>query len=142
MSTTENRANGLRWISTARDDIEAARILTENGKHAHACFLCQQAAEKSVKALHYCLDSDPWGHSVKKLIAGLESVDSQAHATLTPYVDDAARLDRFYIPTRYPNGLPELTPAEAYSRDDALAALAAAVAIIAVVGRSTDSPPA
>jgi hypothetical protein len=23
-------------------------------------------------------------------------------------------LDRFYIPTRYPNGLPELTPGEAY----------------------------
>lgn len=142
MSTAENRANGLRWLSTAREDIEAALILSENGKHAHACFLCQQAAEKAVKALHFRLDSDPWGHSVKKLISSLESVDGRAHEALAPHVDEAARLDRFYIPTRYPNGLPELTPAEAYSRDDALAALAAAVAIIAVVGRSTDSPPA
>ena len=139
MSTAENRANGLRWLSTAREDIEAALILSENGKHAHACFLCQQAAEKAVKALHFRLDSDPWGHSVKKLIAGLESVDSQAHATLAPHVDEAARLDRFYIPTRYPNGLPELTPAEAYFQADAEAALTAAKAIIAVVGCSMDA---
>jgi HEPN domain-containing protein len=30
-----------------------------------------------------------------------------------------AFLDRFYIPTRYPNGLPDITPAEAYSMSDA-----------------------
>ena len=142
MSTAENRANGLRWISTARDDVEAARILMENGKHPQACFLCQQAAEKAVKALHYCRDSDPWGHSVKKLISSLESVDGRAHEALAPHVDEAARLDRFYIPTRYPNGLPELTPAEAYSQGDAGAALAAAEAIIAVVERGVDARPA
>jgi HEPN domain-containing protein len=28
-------------------------------------------------------------------------------------------LDWFYIPTRYPNGLSELTPAEAYLEEDA-----------------------
>jgi len=31
--------------------------------------------------------------------------------------------DRYYIPTRYPNGLPELTPDEAYFEEDAQGAL-------------------
>ncbi len=31
----------------------------------------------------------------------------------------ATLLDRFYIPTRYPNGLPDLTPGEAYLDEDA-----------------------
>jgi HEPN domain-containing protein len=36
-------------------------------------------------------------------------------------------LDRFYIPTRYPNGLPDLTPAEAFTADDAEVCLEYAV---------------
>jgi len=28
-------------------------------------------------------------------------------------------LDRFYIPTRYPNGLPDITPDEAFADEDA-----------------------
>jgi HEPN domain-containing protein len=37
---------------------------------------------------------------------------------LTLY-DHGRILDRFYIPTRYPNGLPELIPSEAYGLKDA-----------------------
>lgn len=33
--------------------------------------------------------------------------------------DHARILDRFYIPTRYPNGLPELIPSDAYGLNDA-----------------------
>jgi HEPN domain-containing protein len=40
------------------------------------------------------------------------SVDKQAD-------NDAAALDRFYIPTRYPNGLPDLTPGKYYFQKDA-----------------------
>jgi len=35
------------------------------------------------------------------------------------YLDHALIPDRFYIPTRYPNGLPDLSPNEAYSAADA-----------------------
>ncbi len=31
---------------------------------------------------------------------------------------DGAKLDRFYIPTRYPNGLPGGPPAKAFDRQD------------------------
>ena len=37
--------------------------------------------------------------------------------------ETGAKLDRFYIPTRYPNGLPELTPDQAYFEEDAREAL-------------------
>ena len=35
----------------------------------------------------------------------------------------AAALDKLYIPTRYPDALPGLTPAEAYTADEARTAI-------------------
>ncbi|MGH9338832.1 MAG: HEPN domain-containing protein [Acidobacteriota bacterium] len=37
------------WIEKAREDVEAARFNYEGGLHKVAGFLCQQAAEKSLK---------------------------------------------------------------------------------------------
>lgn len=40
---------------------------------------------------------------------------------------EITKLDRFYIPTRYPNGLPiDSDPATAFDHDDAVAAIATA----------------
>ena len=39
--------------------------------------------------------------------------------------DNAALLDKYYIPTRYPNGLPDLTPGQVYTKSDAALGLAA-----------------
>jgi HEPN domain-containing protein len=39
------------------------------------------------------------------------------------WLETGAKLDRYFIPTRYPNGLPELTPDEAYFEEDAQGAL-------------------
>jgi HEPN domain-containing protein len=44
--------------------------------------------------------------------------------------DDAAALDRFYIPTRYPNGLPDLTPGKYYFQKDAEFCIRVAEAIL------------
>ena len=48
---------------------------------------------------------------------------------------EAAALDQYYIPTRYPNGLPGGIPAEAYARDDAERALPRSGAVIDLVTR-------
>jgi HEPN domain-containing protein len=48
--------------------------------------------------------------------------------------DDAAALDRFYIPTRYPNGLPDLTPGKFYFQKDAEFGIGVAGSILAEVG--------
>jgi len=119
MSTEKNVTEALRWLKTGEDDLEAAVVLRENGKFPQACFYAQQAGEKALKAVWYRADADPWGHSIRRLIEDLESVDLNLYERLKSLLRAGTLLDRFYIPTRYPNGLPELTPAEAYLEEDA-----------------------
>lgn len=119
MSTEKNIREASRWIKTAEDDLDSAEILKKNDKYAHACFHCQQSAEKAIKAVWYLCDADPWGHSIKKLIDDLEAVDTSLFKKFKPLLRPAMVLDRFYIPTRYPNGLPDMTPDEAFAPEDA-----------------------
>lgn len=53
-------------------------------------------------------------HSINKLIDDCIEIDDQFEA-LRP----AKKLDLYYIPTRYPNGLPEETPYRFYTKEDA-----------------------
>ncbi|MEW5766384.1 MAG: HEPN domain-containing protein [bacterium] len=118
MSKENQRDEALRWLRQARLDLETAQILLENKRFAAACFFTHQSAEKALKAVWYYLDEEPWGHSVEKMIEGLTSTEFKKR--LLPLREDAIFLDRFYIPTRYPNGLPwPLIPEEAYFESDA-----------------------
>lgn len=128
MSLEHQRAESDRWLRQAADDLSAASVLEEHGKYAQACFMCQQSGEKSVKAVWLCLGLEPWGHSILRLIDELN--DEKARPRLASLVGQARTLDRLYIPTRYPNGLPEITPQEAYDSRDASEALAAARAFL------------
>ena len=119
MSIEKNRREAFRWLTTAQDDLDSAVILRKNGKFAHSCFHAQQAGEKAVKALWYFADADPWGHSIMKLIDDLENVDLKLHERLKSLSRLGMVLDRFYIPTRYPNGLPDITPDAAFTDEDA-----------------------
>jgi HEPN domain-containing protein len=48
-------------------------------------------------------------------------------------LDAARRLDKLYVPTRYPNGLPDLIPAEVYTETEAREAMDAAATILHTV---------
>lgn len=120
MSLEKNRREAQRWFQTAKGDLETAEVLLINSRYAHACFHAQQCGEKAIKALWHLLDADPWGHSVIKLLQGLASVDLKRYNELKHLEKSAIILDRFYITTRYPNGLPDLTPEEAYLEEDAM----------------------
>lgn len=117
-------------MHTADDDLDTAIILKENRKFAHSCFHAQQAAEKALKAVWHQSDADPWGHSIKRLIDDLESVDTRLFEIFKNFSRKGALLDRFYIPTRYPNGLPDVTPDVAFNEDDASICIANAGIII------------
>jgi HEPN domain-containing protein len=119
MSTEKNMYEALRWLRTGEDDLDAAIVLRKNAKFPHACFHAQKAGEKVLKAVWYYADADPWGHSIRKLIEDLQNVDLNLYDPLKGLLRAGTILDRFYIPTRYPNGLPELTPGEAYQGEDA-----------------------
>jgi HEPN domain-containing protein len=111
------------WLEQGERDVQHARSSAE---HEWACFAAQQGAEKAVKALILYLGGVGWGHAVLKL---LESLPPQA----TPQevvVDAGRRLDRHYIPPRYPNGFDAGKPGDYYTKDDAAQAISDAEAII------------
>lgn len=128
MSHSKNRLQTERWLSTAQEDLQAAEILVQNHMYAQACFYAQQSGEKAMKALWYLEDADPWGHSVQRLIMEFpryaEFVDPEK------WLERGALLDQFYIPTRYPNGLPDLTPGQVYRQADAERAIEATIWLV------------
>ncbi len=116
MSQSKSRYEAERWWLTAQDDLEAAKTLHETGKFSHACFLSQQSAEKAMKALWLATDDDPWGHSIQKLV--MQFSQQSMLQDMQNWLANAAYLDKFYIPARYPNGLPDLTPSQTYIAQD------------------------
>lgn len=128
MSVSKNRYEAERWLLTAEEDLHAAETLLNAGLFAQACFYAQQAGEKAVKALWYLIDADPWGHSIQRLVMDFPQKQRLPDAAL--WSEQAALLDKFYIPTRYPNGLPDLTPGQVYTRPEAVRGLETARALV------------
>ena len=118
-----------RWLVSAEEELEFARYSMDGGYGAHACFAAQQAGEKAVKALHYAAGARVvLGHSTRALIERLDP----AVPAMRAVTEDARTLDLYYVPTRYPNGLTEGTPGEAFSVDQAANAIECATRIVAV----------
>ncbi|NOX61703.1 MAG: HEPN domain-containing protein [Chloroflexi bacterium] len=124
MSRKKSRWQAERWLQTAEEDLQAARVLYEHGLYASACFHAEQCGEKAVKALWYLDDLDPWGHSILKLLQQFPRQDELPQKE--QWFQIGALLDKFYVPTRYPNGLPDLTPGQVYTREEAEQAIEAA----------------
>lgn len=59
------------WLDQAKRDLEHARQSIGLGHFEWSCFAAQQAAEKSLKALHLYQGTVAWGHSVFELLDGL-----------------------------------------------------------------------
>jgi HEPN domain-containing protein len=133
MSVDKNKAEAQRWLKTASDDLDTADILKRKRKFAHSCFHAQQAGEKALKSVWYFVSADPWGHSIKKMIDDLEVIDINLYRSLLNCTREAVVLDRFYVPTRYQNGLPDITPDEAFDEEDAAACIEYAHKIIGAV---------
>jgi HEPN domain-containing protein len=116
----------LDWLRQAEADLELARHATQAGRHEWACFAAQQSAEKAVKAVHLRLGQEAWGHSVTEL---LEALAGSAAPPSGQLLDSGRALDKLYVPTRYPNGLPAGAPADCFTRAEAEDAIAHAEAI-------------
>lgn len=138
MSRQQQHHEALRWLTTAREDLAAATALEDREMYSHCCFLAQQAAEKAMKSVWIEVDEDPWGHSIQKLIRELPSTCSTGR--FDELVHAASTLDRYYIPARYPNGLPDLTPGTTFDVEDAMVALKSAIAIINTTDQFVSKP--
>jgi len=110
----------LRWLQQSEEDLDAAKYNFEGGKYYLVCFLAQQIAEKALKALIYFQGEEiVIGHSVAMLA---ERVRNYGIA-IDELADEISVLDGYYIPTRYPNGLPDGIPARVYNGNSAENAL-------------------
>lgn len=116
-----------------------SKDLLDNKKFAHACFLSQQASEKAIKAVHFFLDADPWGHSIVNLVSELKELNNKIFEAFETSISGARILDRFYIPTRYPDGLPDIIPSEAFGEEDAETAIGIATSILDLVRKVLSS---
>ncbi len=122
MSSEKRKTEARRWLQTAQEDLEIARILFDKTKYSSSCFHAQQAGEKALKSICYLHGTDPWGHSLVNLLDELGR-GKRISEELLALRKDAMLLDRFYIPTRYPDGLPDKTPMEAFCDSDAQTAM-------------------
>ena len=136
MSREKHIHEADRWLRQALADARAAENSLRAGSCEWACFQAQQAAEKAIKAVWLACAADPWGHSLTQLIGDfpIPSVKDRLMAVLGA----AKTLDKFYIPTRYPNGLPDSIPADVYTAEDAKRALDALASVIAVAREELD----
>jgi HEPN domain-containing protein len=105
-----------RWFLQAEDDLRFVKwTQKEKMFFDKGCFMSQQAGEKALKACLYAIGRrHVIGHSLFEMmreLAGIEKAFQDA-------INQAKRLDRFYIPTRYPNGLPGGSPFEVYTEED------------------------
>lgn len=108
------------WFSQAEHDLGHARHAADVGDFDWACFAAHQAAEKAVKALFLELGGEGWGHAITRLLRDLKDRTGVADELLRA----AQRLDKHYIPTRYPNGFDAGAPADYYMADEAEEAIA------------------
>ena len=120
------------WLQQARYDLDMARAAARDSFFEWAAFAAQQAAEKACKGLHLFLRSAVWGHDVTQLLSQLPP----PHRPAPEILDRAKRVDKHYLPARYPNGFDAGTPREHYTRGEAEQAIADAEAIVDFCHRS------
>ena len=116
--TAESQAR--RWLAQSEHDLNDARMAAEAGRHALACFMCHQSAEKAVAGYLYSKGAESvWGHSLSDLCQDAMALDPSFDFIRSI----AMLLDKHHLGARYPSGLPGGVPAETYESLDSERAL-------------------
>lgn len=97
MKTASDLAHG--WLRKAESDLAAARACVAAGTALDvACFHCQQAAEKSLKAfLIFHQVQFPFTHDLSKLVPLCATIDKEFQNLIA----DAASLNPYAVEMRY-----------------------------------------
>lgn len=112
MTKMAERSMVQEWIDKAtEDEASAAGILShKEGAPSTVCFLSQQLAEKSLKALLVYNDIPP--PKVHDLLQ-LETLASSLVDAIQQHHEPLLFLNRYYIESRYPGDFPEFSWKEA-----------------------------
>lgn len=95
MSYAEN------WLGFARQDLQVAELVMQENLFNQVCFHSQQCAEKSLKV---------WlakqGKNIPRIHQMADLLTLIPESMIGNFRERLLLLDRFYIPTRYPDALP------------------------------------
>ena len=123
-----NLSNAQRWLRQAAHDLKIAEHNFNDGFYSDACFMSEQASQKALKAfLFFGGERFVPMHSLTALVSEAVKKDKEFENLRDP----AKILDKYYIPTRYPDALPmPAVPFEEYDAGDAQEAIDCAKAIL------------
>jgi HEPN domain-containing protein len=92
-----------QWLDKATEDLAVARLLLAGQHFSHVCFMSQQCIEKSLEGFLLAKTArHPRTHSLRDLVGECISIDP----AFSPFIPDCLVVDQYYIPTRYPDGIP------------------------------------
>lgn len=90
------------WLKYANNDFIVAKDNFKLGHFSYVCQLCQQAAEKYLKAFLVFNGKEPKRtHLLRELIKDCSAINKD----FIKLMESAKELEQYYIPTRYPIGL-------------------------------------
>jgi HEPN domain-containing protein len=116
----------LDWLRQAENDLQWAEYSLKGGFYAQVCFICQQSAEKALKAYCFFKGFDTVRtHSLYRIIKELKE-NGQLETC-------ARELDIYYISARYPDALPDGAPFEILTLEQAERALHSAGIIFRLI---------
>jgi len=109
-----------KWFSFADEDWLVAKQTLKDGIYNQVCFHSQQGVEKLLKGvLHQGGQKIPKTHHLQELLG----MCIKHLPSLKDFEEDCLLLDRYYIPTRYPDALPGALPEGLPNKEDAEQAL-------------------
>jgi HEPN domain-containing protein len=93
------------WVDLSRYDIETAEAMLASGRYLYVLFTCQQSVEKMLKALVVKNTGSfpPKIHDLVKLVS-IAKIDIE-----TEQKEFLAKLNYYYLETRYPRELSEIS---------------------------------
>lgn len=117
-----------RWLGFAKQDLRVAELALGDGIYNQACFHSEQCVEKVIKAwLAGNGRKIPRTHSMADL---LTLIPAEVVGILE---EEILLLDRFYIPTRYPDAVPGSLEDGLPGKEEAMEAFELANKVLEVV---------
>lgn len=97
------------WMERAASSLALARMCGAGIELEDLCYQAQQSAEKALKAVFLTRGARfPFTHNLDLLMQGLENLGLD----IPEAVDNASRLTRYAVETRYPGFFDPITPEE------------------------------
>ena len=127
LSPYDNLTWASRWLDDAERDLQAARVLFQSALYERGVTHCQQAVEKSIKAVLACMGRMEPSHYLSALLRSLlaSTRDALWRGHLERMAQIGAELEPAAIGSRYPVEVEEkvIWPVERYGEVEAARAL-------------------